>query len=368
MPMPAQSDRAIFLIDAHLLDTLIAAVGLGVGTAALVHTRSQITAAQLASTVLASHGIETLLVEVDDQPGPADAERVFDSLGAGWHLHHTGGPDGLAPLMIRAAAARACSAAQASMLDEDRRQLRFDDGTVVGLDDRRLGDRLRLRDVLQLAQLELKASVRRVPDRIPLIAAAAGVDNALRNGIHGPRELVNPEIVAQLPEPLAAAISADLDHAVEWFQFLDGFWLEELTLLAVERAAAGLGLSCEAHSGVKLGRGHQSIELDVLALIRYRPHVLSCTLATATGTAHHKAYEADRRAWQIAGPAARPALVTRLTDPIEIAAVEGIFAEPLESSHVTDLRVFTAADVNAWVQALSAGGRCTSLEAWLAEA
>ena len=111
-PPGPRAPRAVFLIDAHLLDTLLAALALGTREAALVHAAPQRVVAEIAARVLVRHGIASRLIEVPARASPADAGSVLDELDSSWHLHHTGGPEGLAVMLIRAGAERGRPAAR----------------------------------------------------------------------------------------------------------------------------------------------------------------------------------------------------------------------------------------------------------------
>jgi hypothetical protein len=143
--------------------------------------------------------------------------------------------------------------------------------------------------------------------------------------------------------------------------------MEDFVGLALTHAAGRLGINAEIEAAVTLRRGSTRLELDVLALVGHRPHVISCTSSPNGQIARQKAFEAERRAWQLAGPVARPALVTTLgpDSTPKSTTIQAIFDEPLELHRATDLRVFSRPEVGGWLNALDSGRPAGSLERWL---
>ncbi|MFN8472206.1 MAG: hypothetical protein U0822_08460 [Anaerolineae bacterium] len=128
-----------------------------------------------------------------------------------------------------------------------------------------------------------------------------------------------PDLAAQWP---GCASVGDL--AVKWkrsprevAKWLDGGWLEDYTLAAVQAVAP----SCHVHYSAAnvwicavSNEGHptpalREFELDVAAIRGYQLFVLSCTTDSSKGRLKLKLFEAYARARQIGGDEARAALV-----------------------------------------------------------
>lgn len=143
-----------------------------------------------------------------------------------------------------------------------------------------------------------------------------------------------------------------------WADYLRGRWLEDFTRLAMTDAARALGVPVEAESAVTLVRGLATLELDVLAFVGYRPHVISCANTANGRTARSKAYGAERRAWQLVTTMGEAAVPRR-------EMIEAIFDEPLELYRSTDLKLFGRPQLEEWRHALDAGRGAESIARWL---
>lgn len=376
--------RAAFLIDAHLLDTLIGAVALGVEEAALIHCPEQASATDLAECVLEKRGIRVHRVAVGARPQPGDAWSVFEALdriGPGWHLHHTGGPDGLAELLIREAATRGFTPERCSMFDEERRTLRFDDGLQLGIVSLVARMPIRLDEALTLAQITRAECSRVNPgkDFVRLIAATELGDEPFgprlrrhvgdRRAPAANRKLTDAWLRENVPSVIAERVIRDgPGRRGQWTQYLIGGWLEDFVAQVVRQAAKNLHTHCEMEVGVKFYRGATALELDVVALIGHRPHLISCTTMRAGEASRGKAYEAERRAWQLGGPVARPAVASGLSPaarPGE-ASIEAIFEEPLELFRASELEVFGWTTWRKSLRGLRRRKPLTELEDWIA--
>jgi hypothetical protein len=267
-------------------------------------------------------------------------------------------------VLSRAAAQVGVTADRSLRLDEERRCLRFDDGTVIPIS-ATIGDRqVDVDDVLELAGLRRVATRDRPADAVVLDAARwlARRDPSGRRAVNaaGSRRGIDAEwLEAHAPRTLAAAVRADPDR--DWFEYLKGTWLEDFTAIAVERAARRLGIRSVVATGLPLQRtadGGQ-LEIDVLALVGHRPHVISCTASSdADDSARPKAFEAERRAWQLGGPVVRPAVVARIGRRAT-ETIERHFRDPSEPHRSTERTVFGDREIRAWPD----GGGMT---AWLA--
>lgn len=360
------------MVDAHLLDTVIAALALDVSEAVLVHSAGQEMAAAIAARSLESRGIFPIPFRLANDFGLDDLRAVFVQLGDDWQLHYTGGPHGLAPLLVRAGMERGLAASNASILDEERRRLRFDDGRDVRLSEALHGPVITIDNVLELANLQRRGGDRLRPDEDAVVAASEwGI--AQRGAPRRRLARLRPDEVTDgwarenLPTIVAdRVIAAGPALRSSWRHYLAGTWLEDLTALAVDKAAASLRTTRQTEAGVAVrppeGPG---FEVDVLAVIGHRPHVISCTCQDDEAGVRAKAYEAERRAWQLGGPIVRPALVAPVTRLAH--TIRGHFLEPLELHRSTELEVFDRDDIRSWVTALQKGERIERVERWLAE-
>ena len=257
------------------------------------------------------------------------------------------------------------------MLDVERRRLRFDDGEEILLAGLLPDAAVTVADVVALAGVAPNADQPLRPS--PEVVLAAAEWATARQG-RNRRELSrlpvgetdDAWVRGNLPAAVAGAVLQGPPEQRGWWRhWLIGPWLEDLTVLAIGSAARRLGMPAEARAGVAVhppeGPG---FEVDTLAVVGHRPHVVSCTCREDEDAVRAKAYEAERRAWQLAGPIARPAVVAPVTHLA--GTVKAHFLEPLELHRSSELEFFGRDDIRAWVGALEAGGPLDRVESWLA--
>jgi len=113
---------------------------------------------------------------------------------------------------------------------------------------------------------------------------------------------------ASLLNPLGGAREL-LAREKRFDRFLQGPFFEHLVTRIIREAAPGYDIE----TGVQLRRADaMRLELDIIAVGRYRPYIFSCMTGNKGVTAKHKAFEVLTRTRQVGGLTARPGLITAL--------------------------------------------------------
>ncbi len=346
-------ESVVLLVDQHTLDSYLAVCALDPARAVLVYDR-QMTGpyVELADHLRDRLGVivEGLMVEDDSALDELDGKLA--SLDDGAHLHYTGGSGSLSA-HARAVFEERWPDAVSSCLDEDRRMLHFDDGR-----------RLRLRELLANSEVTLAD-----------IAGIQGYDivnvQKLRpNAVGGVRdaELVACSVLGEsLDEDERAHVTvlrkrASGSDAVK--RFLRGGWLEVFTASVVQEVRPDYELSV----GVRLKRNEPTFELDVVAVGRFHPYVMSCSTSRDGHEAKAKLFEVKERTRRLAGAVGRSALVT-LTGPGSRPTPERLRQDLADLwDSVTTPMIFDRAAVTGWLRARRSEGHTAGLHSladWL---
>jgi hypothetical protein len=337
------------LADEHALDAYLAACALRPARAILIHARGLLRPAHLQQRAIARHlGIEVDLVEMADDTSLEQARLTFAALPPDCHLHHTGGTGAMAEGLMAAFAAAGRPAELGSCLDEDRRLLRRDDGLDVPLEELVDPHAVTFEVLTELYGLKLIRTADHGHDEEEFVADALRAGGALPLD---PGRPTGPELRAAIEARLGAARPAEgrLRRRATWAPLIRGTWLERLVIAGLRRVAP----EHELHTGVQLRRDGTGLELDVIAVGDYRPTAISCTVTDSGKVAKQKAFEVLRRAQQIGGRVARPALVT-LLDHRSLPRAHTIAVSLADQSRTPNaLRVFDSRHVLAWANALA---------------
>jgi hypothetical protein len=351
MVQPIES--VVLLVDQHTLDSYLAACALDPARAVLVYDR-QMTGpyVELAEHLQERLGIAVQGLMVEDDSSLDELDSKLATLEDGAHLHYTGGSGSLSA-HARAVFEERWPGAISSCLDEDRRTLHFDDGQRVRLRDLLANNEVTLADIAGIQGYDIVNLQRLRPN------AAGGVRDA---------ELVACDL---LGEPLAEEESARVtalraratgSDAVK--RFLRGGWLEVFTAGVVKSVRPDYELSV----GVRFKRGDPTFELDVVAVGRFHPYVMSCSTSRDGDEAKDKLFEVKERTRRLAGGVGRPALVT-LAGPGSRPTPERLRQDltDLWDSATTPV-IFDRPVVAGWLRARRSGDHQSSVDeltAWL---
>jgi hypothetical protein len=346
-------NSVVLLVDQHTLDSYLAACALDPARAILIYDR-QMTGpyTELAEHLRGRLGIEVEGVLVEDDSSLDELDAKLAELGGHAHLHYTGGSGSLSA-HSRAVYEERWPDAVSSCLDEDRRTLHFDNGHRIRLRDLLANSDVSLADIASIQGYDIVNTQHLRPN------ATGGVRDA---------ELIACDV---LGEPLAMeerarvavlrTLAADSD-AIK--RLLRGGWLEILTASVVKSVRPDYELSV----GVRFKRGKPTFELDVVAVGRFHPYVMSCSTSHDGNEAKDKLFEVKERTRRLAGAVGRSALVT-LAGPSSRptpARLREDLADLWDS--VTTPVIFDGAVVTGWLRACRSGDAHAAVEelaAWL---
>jgi len=327
------------LVDEHVLDSYLALAALRPRRAYLLCVpECRPPARRLARVAGERLSIDAALVPVADHSDPAAIAAAYARLPRCAHLHHTGGTGGLAPLIRAAHGAAGCDPSTASGLDEEHRLLRYDDGRAVPL-----------ADVVDPHAVTL-----------PVVLALNGFSERPDHGDEERQALTDTAVAAVRwaaveanAHSILGALTAELERRRPATGFLarESAWRNFIPGAAFEHLVAGLvraaAPDAEVRVGVHLHRERNRVELDVIAVGHYRPHVISCATTPNGATAKQKLFEVLVRARQVGGLTARPALACLVADDSRISPRELEAMGTTDPSPASRPVVFGAADVLA---------------------
>lgn len=336
-----QFDELLALVDQHTLDTYIAVRAFKPRRVHLLYDHRM----RGPFEILAGHlqhrpGVEVVGLPVEDETSLVELRRVLDALPPETHLHYTGGTGSLAAHAQLIFDRREGSIG--SCLDEERRLLRFDDGSDVHLRELVHNDDVLLDDIVDLQGYRL-VNVSRLRD-----TTDRGRRDALIVACSKLGEPLTEEEEQRLQTMIRAAKTKSSNDP--WTKFLTGGWLEVLTATSVQRVEPDYELEC----GARLKRGDPTLELDVVAVGRFHPYILSCSTSSDGKVAHRKLFEVRDRTHRLAGAVGRPALVSlidELSRPSR-ARLEQDLEFPFETA-ATPV-IFDRSDVQSWLRTLRA--------------
>lgn len=300
------------LVDEHPLDAYLAIAAMRPTFAILLYGPGRAQEADRLARVAGDRlGTRAELRSVSDDTSPVIARRTYDALPEDVHLHHTGGDGSMAADLLAAHAGLDRPIDGASVLDEERRLLRLGDGVdlpLAGLVD---ASAVTIDVLLELNGFSRvsDAHAGRVREQGEAIVRAANPwpwESSARLAGDGRTAIEHLRVHLDRFRPSTGPLA---DEGA-WYAFRNGTFLE-IMLAQFVRASAP---SHEVEIGLQLERGHgMRLELDVVAVGRYRPYVYSCMAGDTTDTAKKKAFEVAVRARQVGGLTVRPALVSALS-------------------------------------------------------
>lgn len=192
----------------------------------------------------------------------------------------------------------------------------------------------------------------------PTAKSLTEVATAMRTVFNTPGDSFDPEQVRQefsMRRVVAKMPSAGGQQLVEYqaptqeilpldelIRYLDGTWVEHLTLDAFRSVAA----SCRPHDTVMSLRTDKNktpydFEFDVAAMLGYQLYAVSCTRSTARDRCKNKLFEAYVRAEQFGGEEAKVGLVCCDKAPAELQKQ----VESLWNERKDEIRVFGPRDL-----------------------
>lgn len=311
-PLNRKHPTVAVLVDEHLLDTYLAIAALKPQRVLLVHTVERLDEVRRLIDVLGTRlGVPANGVSISDDTSAVAARDAFASLPADVHLHHTGGDGSMAASFRAAHAAAGRASADASCLDEERRMLRYDDSIDLPLRELIPPDAVTLSVLYELngfvrvsppRRAEELTAVNDLLDRLwPLpwerIAKLRASGIAVRNALRESFEVVRPA-------------TGYLSERKRFHSFISGAFFEHI----IHRLITDAAPDYETETGVILQRAGVRLELDVVAVGRYRPHIISCMAGSSGDAGKQKAFEVLTRARQVGGLTARPILASVLDD------------------------------------------------------
>ena len=327
-PTPVQlAGPLAVLVDEHPLDAYLAIAALRPPSTILLYGPGRASEAERLARVAGERlGVRMELRAMDDDTSAVVARRTYTALPDDVHLHHTGGDGSMAADLLAAHAGLDRPIDAASVLDEERRLLRLGDGvdlplaalvdpsavTIDVLLD--LNGFVRVTDAHAARVLEQGQSIVRSAEPWPWADTArlAGHGRSAIDHLRTHLDRFRPS-------------SGPLADEGSWYAFRNGTFVEVLLAEFVRACAPSheveVGLQLEHGAGMRL-------ELDVMAVGRYRPYVFSCMAGDTTDTAKKKAFEVVVRARQVGGLTVRPALVSALSadDAARVAAMATVDA------------------------------------------
>ncbi len=332
----------VVLVDRHLLDSYLAVAALKPRRALLVHGPGyEAEARRLAATCTARLRVDCELLPLGDDGDLAQVQALAAQLPAGVHLHYTGGTGIVAAVLRTEHHLAGGTDADASHLDEERRLLRFDDGREVALE-RRVDPRdFDLHVLLALGGFSEAGASERAEQRRRRFADL--IDATLAR-YEPPRRVDGATMLRELARRLHDRVGGDADGAVR--DWPNGRFFEDVVRHFTLQVAPKL----EAHAGVVVVRDQMKVELDVVAIGRYRPYIVSCALGGRPDTIRMKMFEVLHRARQVGGQTARSAVACTLENAAAISPSE-LEALARESPSPGDAPVvFGAADIAGWLR------------------
>jgi len=341
--MPVGSPGAmVVLVDHHVLDSYLAIAALRPRRALLVHGPAcSAEARRLAAACAVRLRVPCEPLPLTDDGDLTQVQALARRLPADAHLHYTGGTGIVAAVLRSEHAAAGRPDADASHLDEARRVLRFDDGRELTLE-----------ELVDPADFDLDALLAisgfaRAGDSSRARARQARfsdlIDGALAR-YTPPRHAEAGAMLHDLATRLRDRVSGDPDGAVR--DWPNGRFFEDLVRHFALRVAPKL----EVHAGVIVLRDELKAELDVVAIGRYRPYIVSCAVGGRPDTVKMKMFEVLHRARQVGGQTARAAVACTLPDAAQITPRE-LESLARETPVAADAPVvFGAADVAGWLR------------------
>ncbi|HEV7807543.1 MAG TPA: DUF1887 family CARF protein [Solirubrobacteraceae bacterium] len=346
-------EEVVLLVDQHTLDSYLALCALDPVRAVLIYDRQMAGPyRQLASHLEERLSVSVVGVMVEDDSSLDELDGKLATLDGREHLHYTGGSGSLSA-HARMVFEERWPSSVSSCLDEDRRMLHFDDGTTLRLRDLIRNDEVTLADIAGIQGYDI-----------------VNVQRPARNATGGERdaELLACEI---LREPLAedeqlrvAELRRAAAGSASIRRFLRGGWLEIFTASMVRSVAPDYELSV----GVRLKRDRPTFELDVVAVGRFHPYIISCSTSHDGHEAKRKLFEVKERTRRLAGAVGRPALVT-LADQRSRPSPQRLRQDLADLwDSVTTPMIFDRTAVTEWLQFRRAGNERPSvgtLRDWL---
>lgn len=371
---PGAGTSVAILIDQHLLDSFLTFAALRPQRAYAIHVRRDTALAERLRDI-AKHrlGLDVALLPLRDGFDVRAISNIVRGLPAGTIVDVTGGTGILAPAAAAAMREDGRADSQVVAMDDWRRELVSFDGQHAALQELIDPEAVTVETALELAGLALAPRTDLAP---PGFQAERDIRAIARYALfdQGPRlshqHTVDWDAASLiLDRSRTRGLRAIPDPKRRWARLLQGTWLEGFTLAAV-CAAGGLsddpGLAAQMLTCTYLAT---KMEFDVVAVARFRPHLLSCITSTTRAYLAHHLFEVEHRADVLGGPAVRPALVT-LADrksgrlPSQIEATVALHPPQLGMA-----RVFGADDLRDWYRGLYKDdpSGLTGLAAWLSE-
>lgn len=384
----------ILLVGSNPLPNYLAAKALRAGRVLLVYSPETAEPKNRLRDVLRDAGIQTDERVVQSATDAREIRGSLMKLPTDSHLHYTGGTKTMAAHARMVFQQQGGEDSAASYFDEGDGVVRFDDGTIVKLQDCDLGLTLDL--VLRLhgsthhllsstATLEEAKDVARNALQDPslcerLYGAHRGHDNKrLSVTVARDQGVSLRELGLNLSIDRFPGVGWTRDMYNDWDKFLGGGWME-LWIADIVRSIVGNHVS----SNVECYRMRRTFEIDVIVVRGHRVHVISCTTHRTLPLCKSKLFEVALRARHVGGELARSAVACFLHGGDKDAAyvdhlrndVESVWdaprpitqAAPAARRLVTNTpQVFGLDDLRQWFGQPEDGvaPNAASLRAWL---
>lgn len=368
------ASAAAVLVDEHLLDSFLTLAALRPDRAYAIHaTRYAAQAERLRQTAQERLGLDVTLLPLRDHFDVRAIGNVVRTLPPETIFDITGGTGLLSAATAAVLREDGRPPSNIVTLDEHRRQIVAFDGRRYDLHELIDAGTVTVQVVLDLAGLQPRdrhtgdpPGFRRADD-VRAMSRHCLLDEGTPLSVE---HTVDWDAASAVFDPAGdRGLRAHADPQRRWANFLQGGWLESFTFEAV-RAAGDLDdvpdLMAEV---IQCSYLATKMEFDVIAIVRFRPHLLSCITSTNRNLLNHHLFEVEHRADLLGGAAVRPALITLAKPGAGRTAERMEAAVALEPPQLGMARVFGAPDLRGWCRGLYDGDRAglAGLAGWLTE-